>query len=214
MKKLFVTSLLSLGMFLPSAANAQLEQGNVLIDAYYGFPNLYTTVFKTAYVNSGEAVNLKIGGIGPVGGRIEYLLSDKIGLGVDVGFNNSTIQYSETGINQVYDPNTGLTTDVPYNYDYDFSTKKIGVIATFNYHFVQNEELDAYVVVGGGYGNRSFSFKTNDPSFAEGDISGVIPISGKIGVGMRYFFTDNIGANFAVGLGQGGVVNVGLSAKF
>ena len=42
----------------------------------------------------------------------------------------------------------------------------------------------------------------------------LIPISYKIGVGMRYFFTENIGANLALGLGQGGLVNVGVSAKF
>jgi hypothetical protein len=138
---------------------------------------------------------------------VEYLLSDNIGFGVDVGFNNTTIQYTEVAT----DPNTGLPSGVYY---YNLSTKKIGVIATFNYHFVQTEELDAYATIGGGYGNRSFSFETNDPSFTEGELSGVIPFSGKIGVGMRYFFTSNIGANFAVGFGQGGLVNVGLSAKF
>jgi hypothetical protein len=79
---------------------------------------------------------------------------------------------------------------------------------------VQTEELDAYATIGGGYGNRSFLFETNDSSFAQADISGVIPFAAKIGVGMRYFFTSNIGANFAVGFGQGGLVNVGLSAKF
>ena len=207
MKKLFFTSLLSLGMFLPSGANAQLEQGNVLIDVYYGFPNLYTTAFKTTYANSGQEVDLRVGGIGPMGGRIEYLLSDKIGFGIDVGYNNSTIQYTEVST----DPITGQPTT---QYDYNFSTKKLGVIATFNYHFVQNEQLDAYAVIGGGYGNRSFKFESTDPNYQTEEISGIIPISGKIGVGMRYFFTDNIGANFAVGLGQGGVVNIGLSAKF
>jgi hypothetical protein len=214
MKKIFVASAVCIALLKPAVSNAQLEKGNVIIDAYYGFPNLYTSIFKTSYANSGQEMDLRIGGVGPLGGRVEYLLSDNIGFGVDVGFNNTTVQYSEQGINQVYDPNTGTTTNVPYFYDYNLSTKKIGVIATFNYHFVQTEELDAYATIGGGYGNRSFAFETNDPSFTEGDISGVIPFSGKIGVGMRYFFTSNIGANFAVGFGQGGLVNVGLSAKF
>jgi hypothetical protein len=214
MRKILVASAACFALLKPVASNAQLEKGSVIIDAYYGFPNLYTSVFKTFYANSGQEMDLRIGGFGPVGGRLEYLLSDKVGFGVDVGFNNSTVQYSEQGINQVYDPNTGTTTDVPYFYDYNFSTKKIGVIATFNFHFVQTEELDAYATIGGGYGSRSFAFETNDPSFEEEDISGVIPFSGKIGVGMRYFFTDNIGANFAVGFGQGGLVNLGLSARF
>jgi len=35
-----------------------------------------------------------------------------------------------------------------------------------------------------------------------------------IGVGMRYFFTENIGANLAIGLVHSGLVNFGVSAKF
>jgi hypothetical protein len=31
---------------------------------------------------------------------------------------------------------------------------------------------------------------------------------------MRYFFTENIGANLGLGLGQGGLVNIGITAKF
>jgi hypothetical protein len=214
MKKIVTLSLLIVASVFTNFSKAQVSQGSVLVDAYYGFPNLYTTVFKTAYANSGEEINLKISGIGPLGIRAEYLISDKIGIGIDAGFNNTNIQYTEQGVNSVYDSITGLFVDEPYEYDYNFSTQKIGVIATFNYHFVQNDKVDAYAVVGGGYGSRSFKYETNDPSFEETTIKGVIPVASKIGVGMRYFFTENIGANFAVGIGQGGLVNVGLSAKF
>ena len=38
----------------PSTASAQaVEEGNILIDVYYGFPNLYGATFKRAYANSG-----------------------------------------------------------------------------------------------------------------------------------------------------------------
>ena len=34
-----------------NAAQAQvLREGNVVVDAFYGFPNLYTAIFKNAYV--------------------------------------------------------------------------------------------------------------------------------------------------------------------
>jgi outer membrane protein W len=186
--------------------NAQvLEEGNVVIDAYYGFPNLYTAVFKAAYANSGTEENIKISGLGPVGIRGEYLLSDKFGIGLDLGFNNTKISYDQLGTDN--NGNTVL-------YKYDYKTQKIGAMVTFNYHFIENDNLDFYGMLGAGYGNRSFTFKSTDPSYVEGSVKSLIPVASRIGVGLRYFFTDNIGANVALGFGQGGLLNAGISFKF
>lgn len=187
-------------------ASAQaVEEGNVLIDTYYGFPNLYTAVFKSAYANSGAEQDVKIKGLGPVGLRVEYLLTDKIGLGVDLGFNNTNITYKEAGTNSNGDPTV---------YEYDYTTQKFGVMVTFNYHFIENDNLDFYGIVGAGYGNRSFKFSSTDPNYQDEEIKGFIPVASRIGIGLRYFFTDNIGANVGVGFGQGGILNAGLSFKF
>lgn len=202
MKKLILPLLALTMMLAPIKSNAQaIEEGNVIIDAYYGFPNLYSTVFKTLYESS-NSTGLTLGSQGPFGIRAEYLITDKVGFGIDLGMNSSSISYSEADIN------TNII------YDYKFSTRKIGAIFTFNYHFVENDKLDAYFVVGGGYGNRNFKFISTDPNYIEESVESLIPISYKIGVGMRYFFTENIGANLALGLGQGGLVNAGISAKF
>jgi len=202
MKKLILPLLALTMMLAPTKTNAQaLEQGNVIIDAYYGFPNLYSAVFKALYESS-NSTGLTLGSQGPLGIRAEYLITDKVGFGIDLGMNSSSISYSEADIN----------TNI--NYDYKFTTRKIGAIFTFNYHFVENDILDAYFVVGGGYGNRNFKFTSTDPNYIEESVESVIPISYKIGVGMRFFFTENIGANLALGLGQGGLVNAGISAKF
>ena len=202
MKKLILPLLALTMMLAPKKSNAQaIEEGNVIIDAYYGFPNLYSTIFKAAYESS-NSTGLTLGSQGPLGIRAEYLITDKVGFGIDLGMNSSSISYSEADIN------TNII------YDYKFSTRKIGAIFTFNYHFVENDKLDAYFVVGGGYGNRNFKFTSTDPNYIEESVESLIPISYKIGVGMRYFFTENIGANLALGLGQGGIANVGVSAKF
>jgi outer membrane protein W len=88
-------------------------------------------------------------------------------------------------------------------------------MVTFNYHFLEsNDNLDAYFMVGAGYGNRSFTFSSTDPNYTEASVKSIIPVASRIGVGMRYFFTDNIGLNLAIGFGQGGLVNGGLSLKF
>ncbi len=201
--KIFIVALVA--MTTTSNLNAQVfEEGNVSIDLYYGFPNLYTTVFKTAYANSGTEQDIEIGGIGPVGLRGEYLLTDKIGLGLDLGFNNSNISYTEATTDNNGDPVT---------YEYNYSTKKIGAMVTFNYHFIDNDQLDFYGVFGMGYGNRSFKFESTDPNYTEATVSSLIPVASRLGIGMRYFFSDYIGANLALGFGQGGIINAGLSFK-
>lgn len=189
-------------MFLLNTANAQaVTKGNVIIDAYYGFPNLYKTTFKAAYANSGSEKNVEIGGIGPVGGRVEYMLADKIGLGLDVGFSNVNINFTEW---DSYDAR---------DYEYDYGTQKLGVMVTFNYHFLNVDKFDAYAMAGAGYGKRTFSFSSTDPDYVDEKVEGLLPVAMRIGAGMRYFFTDNIGANVAIGIGQGGILNAGLSFK-
>lgn len=211
-KTITITSILSAMIFgqIGTTTAQAVEAGNVLIDTYYGFPNLYTSVFKTSYANSGTEVDLKISGLGPLGGRVEYMVADKIGVGLDIGMNSSKVEYKEEGTE--YNSTTG-TYDTKV-YDYTFSTQKLGVMATFNYHFLDNDAVDAYVMFGAGYGNRTFKFESTDPNYEEATINGLIPVASRLGVGMRYFFTPNIGANLALGFGQGGLVNGGLSFKF
>lgn len=204
-RSITLASLLTMVLFAqPNSVSAQaVEEGNVLIDVYYGFPNLYGTVFKNAYANSGTEQDVKISSLGPIGLRGEYMVSDKIGVGLDIGFNNTKVSFTE------FDSFDNAT------YEYDYKTQKIGAMVTFNYHFLENSDnLDAYFMVGAGYGNRSYSFKSTDPNYTDETIDGLIPVASRIGVGMRYFFTDNIGANLAIGFGQGGLINGGLSFKF
>lgn len=208
-----VTVLLAFMIACPKTSNAQcLEEGNIIIDGYYGFPNLYTSVFKTAYANANEGatqVGLKIKGLGPVGLRGEYLVSEKVGVGIDIGMNNTSISYNETSDH--LNSTTGLYETKTYNYK--FSTQKIGVMGTFNYHFVNKDKVDAYFVFGAGYGNRSYKFTSTDPDYVTASVKGIIPVAMRVGVGMRYFFTKNIGANLGLGFGQGGIINAGLSFK-
>lgn len=203
---------LIIGAFsISNNVNAQaVEEGSVIIDAYYGFPDLYKATFRTAYANSNSAFDLKIGGVGPLGGRIEYLLTDKVGLGLDIVYNSANLTWNDTG--SVYNSTTMNYDKVIYNYE--AGTAKIGALVTFNFHFVDNEQLDVSGVIGAGYSNRTFTYDSNDPNYTGGSVTGLIPVGFKLGVIMRYFFTDNIGLNLGVGVGQGGILNGGLSVKF
>ena len=105
MKKLILPLLALTMMLAPKKSNAQaIEEGNIIIDAYYGFPNLYSTIFKAAYESS-NSTDLTLGSQGPLGIRAEYLITDKVGFGIDLGMNSSSIYYSEN------------------TYDYTFKTR-------------------------------------------------------------------------------------------
>ncbi len=201
MKKVILSLVSAFTLLFSNNASAQaVEQGNFIVDAYYGFPNLYTAAFKSIYNNSAGTLNYKVAGLGPLGFRAEYMLADQFGMGLDIGFNKTVISYDEQ---------SGTNT-----YNYEFSTQKLGVMATFNYHFLDNDKVDLYGVLGVGYGNRSFDFSSTDPNYTNESIESLIPVASRLGIGMRYFFTDNIGINVAAGFGQGGLLNAGISAKF
>jgi opacity protein-like surface antigen len=212
MKKcLTIVSAFMLFMSAGNVATAQaVEEGNVIVDAYYGFPNLYSTTFRAAYANSGTETDVSIKGMGPLGGRVEYMLADKFGLGLDIGFNNTKLTFKD----QVQEYNSSTGTYQTKVYDYNYTTAKFGAMITMNYHFLDNDNLDLYGQLGIGYGRRTYKFSSTDPNYSNESIKGLIPIASRLGVGMRYFFTDNVGVNLNLGFGQGGLANAGVSFKF
>ncbi|MEN9743119.1 MAG: hypothetical protein RLZZ65_924 [Bacteroidota bacterium] len=203
MTKNFLKIFIALGM-IATGLNQQtyaqaVEEENMVIEAYYGFPNLYTAAFKAAYASTGSELNLLAGGTGPLGLRFEYLVTDKIGLGLDMSYSSSYVNFS--------DASSGTS------FDYDFTTAKTGVLACFNYHFLDNDQFDLFSTVGIGYAKRNFNFTSTDPEYVPVSVGSIIPVGFKAGLGMRYFFTDNIGANLQVAFGPGGLMNAGVSIK-
>lgn len=183
-------------------SNAQVvEQGTILIDAYYGFPNLYKTALKTSYANGSGVNNIKVGGIGPVGGKFEYLIADKVGIGLDFNYTNTFVSYSE------YDSFDDMI------YNYEVSRSVLRIFPRFNYHFGNSDSFDGYAGVGAGFRNASWAFESNDPSFNNQSIDGLVPVAFRLFVGGRYFFTDNLGLNMEFGLGGGALIQGGISFK-
>jgi len=199
MKKLLLVFAMFAGTTF--SGTAQVSQGTILVDAYYGFPNLYKSVFEAA-VSSDATTNVTAGGIGPIGIRGEYLASDKIGVGVDICYSNAYVKQDDFGS----DGNI---------YTYELSSPKIGIMATMNYHFVTTDVVDFYFIAGAGYKNRTIDAKTDDPDYNTESIDvSLLNLAARIGLGTRIFFTENIGINLGVGFGQGSVLNGGISMKF
>ncbi len=190
------------------------SKSSVLVDAYYGFPNLFESILKTDANNiqnstSGTSASTAIGslsiyGIGPMGAKAEYLLTDKFGMGIDFNYSNVGIKFS----NATVDQNGNAVT-----YNYNLSSPAIRAMLGFNFHFVRTDKLDVYWAVKAGYYNRSFGMVTNDPNYRL-NLSLGDPLAFRIEIGMRYFFTENIGLNVNLGFPGGPLIAAGVSFKF
>ncbi len=214
MKKVFLKMLVSSFTLVLSMGNSfgqGVSQGNVIIDAYYGFPNFGKSFLKAVEDANSGATNFKAGGIGPAGLRVEYMIADRIGLGVDVIYNSNSSSF--TSIDSIYNGNTGATETNSLEY----KMQRVRAQLRFNYHFnITNPALDSYIGVGAGTNNRFRSTLENGVDITDNDgLSDftLVPFSLRIAAGLRYYFTDNIGLNTEIGLG-GPLVSAGLSIKF
>ena len=171
------------------------------MDVYTGGPNLFTAIVKTAYTNSNSQQNIDIGGLPTIGLRAGYMVSDRISLGVDINYTTTNVSYDESN---------GSTT-----YNYKVSVPRIRAMARFEFHFGNSDNFDFYMPVGAGYSSRTFKIETNDPAFIDNtSIKSLVPVAFRVGLGGRYFFTDNIGLNLEFGLGGGPLIEGGLAFKF
>jgi hypothetical protein len=86
-----------------------------------------------------------------------------------------------------------------------------------NYHFVQEEKLDMYVGFAGGYKSVNRASETNPTtsSYTDANLDGaLIPVSLRVAIGAKMYFTQNIGAHVELGAFGGGLLQAGLSVKF
>ena len=178
-----------------------VQKGNIIIEPWYGGP-----LFGKALYSSGadSLLNFSYSGLGPVGGAVEYMLADNVGLGVDFIYTSHSWNYSNSSIDA-----NGQTVI----YDYNFQAARQRIHLRFNYHFSQDENVDAYFGVGVGTNARTFTFDSNEPGYESSDTSGqLLPVSMRICVGTRYYFSPNIGIVAEAGIG-GALVRAGLSIK-
>ncbi len=204
MKKLKSIALVLLIFGATNTVKAQVEQGNIIIDPYYGYPNYGKKLADG--INDETTSEVEVGGIGPAGLRAEYMIADNFGLGVDFIFNSTNLSFTADSLN----------TDGSVHSTYDVKTamRRVRVHLRANYHFVQEDAFDAYVGFGAGTNNRFWTITTDFPNYEDDNTSGtLLPVSARIALGARYYFTDNIGLNTEIGLG-GPLVSAGLSLKF
>lgn len=195
-------------LILPFTSKAQVyEKGDILVDAYYGVPNLMTGIVKTGFNKLKEIKEVEIGSSGPFGIKGEYLISERIGVGLN--FN-----YATTTVSAVFD--RGADTATVF-YTYKASIPRFRIMPTVNFHLGNSTSFDPYFSIGFGYRSTRFIGTTDDPILKDQDIPiplSLHPFAFRAEFGCRYFFTQYLGAHAQIGISGGPLLAAGLSAKF
>ena len=221
MKKISVLTLASIILFGINNLKAQdsnkkeesencVGKGKFIIDAFYGYPYMVGKYINTAVSSSGE--NIDVTNLNHVGGKVEYMINNVIGLGIEYTYASVTAKY--VGSYTVYNNSTGGY-DYQYN-NYTFGINKQRILAKVNIHFATSKYLDPYATAGVGYKQTNvYSNDINNQSNVNevNNALNIIPVAFRMGIGMRYYFIKNMGISVEAGIG-GPLIQAGLSGKF
>jgi predicted porin len=184
------------GMFVASSARAQsFEQGKFIISGGYGFGNLARAVLKQYQDEAGY----KASSLGPLFGKFEYAVSDRVGIGLNVAHIGVGASY------QVDNGDGGMATE-------EFRWNNTSILARVNLHFAKSEKFDAYW--GAGLGYRFGSWKWESETIdSNNEIPTVFPFGFETTIGARYYFIKNLGIYAEAGIAKA-PIQFGLSAAF
>ena len=218
MKKYFITTVTLVLIGINSFS--QTKTGDVFVDVYYGFPDWYKYILSTNYQSNND---INISSTGYIGGRAEYLITRRIGFGLDVYYVKTSLSGSQ--VESIYNPNT--TTNYGYGsytqnrYEVTQSLSRTAVLGRFVFHVGNSAKVDPYFHAGFGYVNYTNDYsstsinsnRNNYDNYNNRNSESFFPLGARAGFGMRIFFTENFGANFDLGLG-GALFSTGLTYKF
>ena len=241
--KLIIITILSILSFNATSQNKYVEEtdepqtvglkGKFIIEPYVGLPssswfqNKQLSTVKTKDT-SFYSLNSTVTGL-PVllGLKLEYMLSNNIGLGLDVNYQESGVETTYKNGVPVYDPITFNTT---YNdTTWRWNEQKLRIMARFQAHF-GNDKVDLYA--GGSIGaslvlNKNKASYNNRPYIGDYPIifapfKGVdfalkdagIPIALRGYFGARFMLSDNFGILTEIGILSGSILNVGATIRF
>lgn len=173
------------------------RQGAVVISAGYGYGG---GLIKTIIKEYEDESNYNFSSLGPVHFRGEMGLSDNIGLVLSINHNSwkATWQHTdETGTIRYYD---------------EFKRTVTSFLGRINVHFATTDQLDPYFGIGAGYRSVDYSFTSTDLNY-DRSVKSPFNIGFETTLGLRYYFTENIGVYTELGFSQS-IVQGGLAVKF
>ncbi len=212
-KTLLATTTLLLLLFSANikAQDVAFDKGTVVATAGFGFPDLYRGTLRVAY---NGYTSTKVTGFGPIilkgdYGIVKFKWGHSVGGGIVLGYNATKVDFSYTDFRWNNGNNSGYYT---YNQTDKYNTLTIG--ARGSYHFFTKEKFDCYASVGLGLNINSHTQITNDPTGYRSVSAGRSGIYSAFTVGIRYFFTKNIGVYSELGWDMSAPIQAGIALKF
>ena len=203
--KLIFTFILSSIFIFTSKIKAQettFDKGTVVLTVGYGLPDLNRISLRSSYNIYYD--NTTVRGFGPLIFKGEYGImkfkwGHSVGGGIIVGVNSTNVTY-------YYSNHLWTQTD-------RYTTITIGARGT--YHFFNNDKIDCYANVGLGFNINTYNQTTTDPK-GKNDSYFNKPSSvyEAITVGIRYYFSKNIGVYAEAGWDMHAPLQGGLAVKF
>ena len=179
-------------------SQAQISQGNSLINAHIGFG---LTTQASANTGGAYGVNASLKTkVPPIGVSYEYAVQDNITVGAFGAYSSQQYVLSASGYS--------VTTDYSYMF--------FGGLANYHFGFIESDSFDVYAGLRLGYLSFSTDTSTHDSNNNYySNLNGTADISGMVfggQVGARYFFSDNLAAHLMLGYGVS-YFNLGLTYK-
>lgn len=217
MKKITLHTLLLLSAILFSNKisaqdNSAFDKGTVVATVGYGFPDFYRTSLRVAYNGYSSRT---VRGFGPLVlkgdyGIVKFKWGHSVGAGIVIGYSATRVKYTyiESKWNNGYGWNN-------YTYSQTDNYQTITIGARGTYHFFTKEKFDCYASVGLGYNINSYTQTTDNPNGYYSRVGAArTSIYSAFTVGIRYYFTKNIGVYSEVGWDMSVPLQGGVAIKF
>lgn len=218
MKKITLHTLLILSAILFSNKisaqdNSAFEKGTIVATAGYGFPDFHRTSLRVAYNGYNST---KVSGIGPIilkgdYGIVKFKWGHSVGAGIVIGYNATKIKFTDTYYDYTGFPYYSYTSRT-YTETHSYKTITIGARGT--YHFFTKEKFDCYASVGLGFNINTVTRTTDNPGGYSTVGTGRSGLYQAFTVGIRYYFTKNIGVYSELGWDYSTPIQAGVAIKF
>lgn len=189
------------------------QKNDLKIGIYKGSPSVYdleSHFFGDRESDEQEKNTLTTGASGI---KINYFLSNRIAIGVNVSYSLS--QYS-TFIKNNDVKNSINVNEIPMNYSHIVSYQYFGIIPEFSYHFKLGKRLQSNFLLGVGYRNvkkneQSTFLKDEAPWINYNDDYLMSPIIGRVSWGLDFNISNLWSISSELGVGGGYVASIGVN---
>lgn len=180
------------------AQTSTYTKGDILFSGAYGFATPYKLISAFDFTTTTGIVGLKSNVISPIYGKFEYMIGNRVGLGINGAMLLSTHTF---GFNYSIDT-------MQYSTNVKYSRRAMSALIRVNYHFLNSERSDLYAGIGFGFRQNftKFTVNNNDETviskLASRVPTTILPIGMDFTLGYRFYATPQLGIFTEIGLAK------------